>query len=71
VGYVLWLLDGCKNIATTQNRIDIKGTKNWSSYSVELDDLSEGADEILVFILLGSGTTGTVYFDDISLIAKD
>lgn len=57
--------------SSTQGRIDITGTKKWSSYSVELYNLSSEADEIRVFLLLGSDSMGTVYFDDISLIAKD
>lgn len=57
--------------ATTQGKIGIKGTKDWSSYSVELKDLSEEADEIMIYLLLGTETTGTVYFDDISLVVKD
>ena len=57
---------GAEAIATTHGNINLTGTRDWSVYEVKLE-LPEGIDRLTVFALLGTNTTGTVYFDDFSL----
>ena len=53
---------------TTQGTTSISGDKDWQRYSVEMiEPVSEDVTKIWVFLLLGSNTSGTVYFDEVSL----
>lgn len=49
------------------SRRTIKGTSDWSTYGLRLKDLSGDIRYVYVYLLLGTGSSGTVYFDDISL----
>lgn len=54
---------------TSQGTIPIKGTKDWTKYTVELDQkVRPGIETINVYLLYLEDTSGTVYFDDASLI---
>ena len=54
---------------TTANKFTITGTKDWTEYQVELTDpISLNIKSITAFLTLSPNTTGTVYFDDVSLI---
>ena len=54
---------------TSQGTIPIKGTKDWTKYTVELDQkVRPGIETINVYFLYLEDTSGTVYFDDASLI---
>lgn len=54
---------------TTEGKIDIKGTSDWKYYTVELNErVRPDIKEITVYVLFLSNTTGTLYFDDASLI---
>ena len=46
------------------------GTADWKSYSVVLPNIQKNVDFITVYLTMSSGTTGDVYFDDVSLIAR-
>jgi len=53
---------------TTQGNVEIKGTQDWTPYSVEmLYPVDEDINRILVFLILGSNTSGEAYFDQITL----
>lgn len=52
---------------TTQGKVAIGGTKDFTEYSVTLDSYPGGIDNLLIFMEYLPGTTGYVYFDDISL----
>ncbi|MEK6478102.1 hypothetical protein WJR50_11225 [Catalinimonas sp. 4WD22] len=52
---------------TTQGNTDIKGTFDWTNYSIVLNDLEPDVHTIFIFLLYTGGTTGEVYFDDVTL----
>lgn len=55
--------------ATTQGKIQITGTQDWTTYTVELTErVRSDIKIIVVYLLYLPETTGTVYFDDVSLI---
>jgi hypothetical protein len=56
--------------ATTQNNVTIIGTQDWTQYSVDLKNLGGNISKIYVFLIFQPGSTGTIYFDDISLTHK-
>jgi hypothetical protein len=58
---------GSEAFASTQGRIDIRGTADWTEYSVHLQDLDASIGTISVFLILLPGTTGNVYVDDVTL----
>lgn len=49
---------------------EIKDTQGFKEYSVTLDYYPTGVDEIRIYLVMSSQTTGTVYFDDIQLFEK-
>ena len=49
----------------------IKGTSDWSTYGLRLRNLSGDIRYVYVYLILGAGSFGTVYFDDISLAVLD
>jgi hypothetical protein len=54
---------------TTQGEILIKGTQDWTTYTVELTErVRSDIEAITVYFLYLPKTEGTVYFDDVSLI---
>ena len=64
----------CDNVhaemfATTQGKVSIVGTRDWTPYQVELTDkITPNIKSITVYLVVLSGSGGTVWFDDISLI---
>ena len=53
---------------TTENKINITGTKDWESYSIEMDEAVEtNITSIRIFMMFLPNTSGTVYFDYVSL----
>ena len=52
---------------TTDDRIEIKGTFDWTTYSVEMENILDDVNLIYIFLIYHSNTTGTVYFDDATL----
>lgn len=53
---------------STQGRTLITGTSDWKEYSVAVDKFTYNDDIIVVFIIYGANTTGTVYIDDVELL---
>ena len=56
--------------ASTGGTVEIKGTKDWTSYTVTSPDIPHGISKINVYLILVKSTIGTVYFDDISLTVE-
>lgn len=52
---------------TTQGRMTIDGTFDWKSFNVESEIIPNNIDVITVYLIYLRNTTGTVYFDDVSL----
>lgn len=52
---------------STEGVNDIKGTFDWTQYTVNLQDLQSTVNYIIVLLAYLPGTTGTAYFDDITL----
>lgn len=53
---------------TSEGRFTIDGTSNFTEYAIDwLDYFPDGVDALYIFLLLKEGSTGTVYFDDITL----
>lgn len=63
---------GAPNIfsRTTQGITPITGNFDFKEFSVSLDSYAGNADIIIVYLVYLSGTTGTVYIDDISLTSN-
>jgi hypothetical protein len=55
---------------STQNIVAISGTFDWAPLSVTLPSIQDDVNSIVVYLVMGSGTTGTVYFDDITLTVE-
>lgn len=56
--------------ASTQGKTPITGTQEFTEYSVVVDSYPGNIDNLLIFFVYLPGTTGYVYFDDVSLVAK-
>ena len=54
---------------TTFNLLTITGSHDFTQYMLDID-YPEGFDSITVFLILTGNTTGTVYFDDVTLTAQ-
>ncbi|GAB3037757.1 hypothetical protein [Spirosoma pulveris] len=52
---------------TTQGKTPITGTQEFTEYSVVLPSYPGGIDNLLVYLVYLPKTTGSVYFDDLSL----
>ena len=54
--------------STTQNRIKIIGNTDWMEYSVQLNtNISDDIKSVTIYLILLPESSGTVYFDEISL----
>jgi hypothetical protein len=56
--------------AGTEGITSITGNFDWSTYSVSLSNLSTDVYQIVFFLIYLPKTTGTVYFDDVTLTHK-
>jgi hypothetical protein len=56
--------------ATTEGTTPISGEFDWKEYSVQIASVPEGTVCIWIFLAYLPGTTGTVYFDDVSVRAQ-
>lgn len=59
-----------RQFVESREDVVINGTSGWTSYSVDLPDLADDVSMIIVYLVYLPGTTGTVYFDDITLTHK-
>ncbi len=55
---------------STDNIASISGTFDWAPLSLTLPSIQENISSIVVYLVMTAGTTGTVYFDDISLTVE-
>ncbi len=55
--------------ATTQGKIELKGSTNWRTLEVKLDPVPENIKSLTVYMLIAS-KNGTVFFDDLSLASS-
>ena len=55
---------------TSQDYIVINGTFNWTTYTVKLSNVSLETTGIMVYLSTLPSTTGTAYFDDVTLTHK-
>ena len=53
--------------ATSRDNISLMGTKNWTRYSIKIYNTPKNIQCLVVNLRSSGSTTGTVYFDDISL----
>ena len=58
-----------EGFATTRSLALIEGTRDWSTYSVQISGLASTVDQITVYLMYLPNTSGTVYFDDAVLSA--
>lgn len=56
--------------ATTQGKTSITGTQEFTEYSAVVDSYPGNVDNLLIFLVYLPGTTGYVYFDDVSLVVN-
>lgn len=59
-----------EQFATTQGPSPISGTFNWTEYGLNLDTIEPNIKSLTVYLIYLPNTTGTVYFDDVSLVFK-
>jgi hypothetical protein len=59
--------DSVSQFVTTFGYIDIIGTFDWTQYKFTLPELNADVTKLWVFLLFNNSTTGTVFFDDITL----
>lgn len=55
---------------TTQNRFPIQGTFDWTPVELVLPRIQRDVTHITIYLVMGPFTTGTVYFDDITLTVE-
>ncbi len=55
------------SFSTTQNLSSITGTFDWTTYQVKLSNIDSSVKYIRVYLIMLTGTSGTLYFDDASL----
>lgn len=56
-----------EQFATTQGVSPISGTFDWTTYSLNLGTVEPTIQSLTVYLIYLSNTTGTVFFDDVSL----
>jgi hypothetical protein len=56
--------------ATTRGSTLVRGTQDWTTYSVQLGGLEAAIDQITVYLMYLPNSSGTVYFDDAVLSAS-
>lgn len=57
-----------EQFATTQGNSPISGTFNWTEFRVSMGAIESNIQSITVYLIYLPNTTGTVYFDDVSLV---
>ena len=55
---------------STQGFQTIDGTADFTTYTVNLDSYPEGVKHIYIFLIMHASSTGSVNFDDISLVSQ-
>ena len=60
-------LGNAEAFATTQGRIPITGSQDWTEYSVTMSEVPFAMESLTVYLVFLPGTTGTVSFDGVTL----
>lgn len=55
---------------SSQNRVRVFGTFDWQPLAITIPSIPREIDFIMVYLVMGPGTIGTVYFDDITLTVE-
>lgn len=55
---------------STEGKTTITGTKDFTEYSLTLDSFPANTDYVYLFLIYLHKTTGTAYFDDVSLVVN-
>lgn len=55
---------------SSQNRIRVQGTFDWQPLAITIPSVPRDIEYIMVYLVMGPGTTGKVYFDDITLTVQ-
>lgn len=53
------------NLGMGSKKIFTGGTKDWTHYSVYIDNLYENTAYVRIYVLVGENVTGTAWFDDV------
>lgn len=53
--------------ATTQRRMTVNGSQDWTTLSVQMNSVPAEIDQITVYLLYQANASGTAYFDDATL----
>lgn len=56
-----------ESFATTEERIPISGTQDWTEYAVTMDEVPATTRSLTIYLIYADDTTGTVAFDEVSL----
>ena len=56
--------------ATTQGNEQISGTFDWKKFNVTLDNVPSDIKSLTFYLIYGAKTSGSVYFDDLSLTGE-
>jgi hypothetical protein len=57
--------------ATTQGRVALSGTEDWMTVTVGLEEFPAGIQSVTVYLIHLTNSSGTVYFDDITLASGE
>jgi hypothetical protein len=55
---------------SSQNRVQVFGTFDWQPLVITIPSVPKEIDFIMVYLVMGPGTIGKVYFDDITLTVE-
>ena len=55
---------------TSQNRVKVFGTFDWQPLAITIPSVPKDIEFIMVYLVMGPGTIGKVYFDDITLTVE-
>jgi hypothetical protein len=55
---------------SSQNRVRVFGTFDWQPLAITIPSVPREIDFIMVYLVMGHGTIGKVYFDDITLTVE-
>lgn len=55
---------------SSQNRVRVFGTFDWQPLAITIPSVPREIDFIMVYLVMGPGTIGKVYFDDITLTVE-
>jgi hypothetical protein len=55
---------------TTEDKITINGTTDFVEHTVEINSVPKDTNTIRVFLIMNGNSTGTAYFDDVSVSYK-